>query len=295
VVNGTTYKFSGEIGMAPEWETAACGKDCQEMVTACVLAHVNTSGEHIPLWLDSDSSAIGWGQSTSYPYQEGSFFGNIFVSPPTALYCNGKDFDKGLVPGRLGANTANAPYKNPSSTTYCKDYCVAADGSASNDGYKSCGSYKHVVTVWRNFNPTVNYKIVNRHSGQCLDVTGASKDDKVVLNQFPFKNAANQLWNLVQISPLKYRVTNVNSGKVVDAAGGWTGNGGVVQQYTYNGGPNQMWSFTPTGDGFYKFSPGTSPNGVIDVPANSTADSTVVQQYTANGGDNQQWSIIPVY
>jgi hypothetical protein len=56
-----------------------------------------------------------------------------------------------------------------------------------------------------------------------------------------------------------------------------------------------MWSFTPTGDGYYKFSPGSNPNGVIDVPANSTVDSTVVQQYTANGGENQQWSIIPVY
>jgi hypothetical protein len=160
---------------------------------------------------------------------------------------------------------------------------------------KSCGNYKHLVTVWRNFNPSVNYKIVNRRSGQVLDVTNAGTADKVVLNQFPFKNAPNQLWRITQISPKKYKVANVNSGKVVDAAGGWTGNGGVVRQYTYNAGPNQMWSFTPSGDGYYLFSPATSPNGVIDVPGNSTANSTVVQQYTANGGLNQQWSIVPVY
>src|SRR5581483_5655457 len=87
---GASYTFTGQIGVAPEWESGTCGMDCQQQVSACMLAHVNTSGQHITLWLDGDSSAIGWGRSTDYPYQEGSFFGNIFVSPPTAYYCNGK-------------------------------------------------------------------------------------------------------------------------------------------------------------------------------------------------------------
>ena len=48
-----------------------------------------------------DATELGWGQSASYPYQEGSFFGNIFTSPPTMYYCDGKDFAVG-VHDRLG-------------------------------------------------------------------------------------------------------------------------------------------------------------------------------------------------
>src|SRR5262252_2214808 len=60
VVNGTTYSFPGQIGLAPQWETGACDVNCQQLVSACLLAHINTSGQHIALWLDSDSPAVGW-------------------------------------------------------------------------------------------------------------------------------------------------------------------------------------------------------------------------------------------
>ena len=37
---------------------------CQELVSACMMAHVNTAGIHIPLWLDAAAPAIGWGLSS---------------------------------------------------------------------------------------------------------------------------------------------------------------------------------------------------------------------------------------
>jgi len=49
-----------------------------------VLAHVNTSGKHIALWLDGEAPSLGYGRSADYPFQEGSFFGNIFSSTPKA-------------------------------------------------------------------------------------------------------------------------------------------------------------------------------------------------------------------
>ena len=145
--------------------------DCQELVSACVLAHVNTSGQHIALWLDGDAPSLGWGRSTDYPYQEGSFFGNIFASSPKAYFCNGKDFDQGTVPGRLGTNQCSSPYTNPfGDGKYCRDYCTAADFPYGNDGYKACNGYNHVVTVWRNFDANIPYKVCSRHDGLCLDV-----------------------------------------------------------------------------------------------------------------------------
>jgi len=149
--NGTSYTFAGQIGVAPEWESGTCSNECQEQVTPCVLAHVNTSGVHIPLWIDGDNPVISWSQNAAYPDQEGSFFGNIFVSPPVAYYCNGKDFDVGVVPGRIGAGQTNAPYKNPfQSPGYCRDHCTPADYPHAADGYKACAGYNHIVTVWRN-------------------------------------------------------------------------------------------------------------------------------------------------
>jgi hypothetical protein len=291
---GVSYKFTGQIGVAPEWETGACGKDCQEYVSACLLAHINTTGQHVAIWLVGDNPAIGWGQNTDYPYQEGSFFGNIFISPPQALYCNGKDFDRGLVPGRLG-DTTGAIYKNPyaAGTTYCKDYCTAADAPHSADGYKACGAWRHVITVWRNFDPNTAYKVCNRNSGKCLDVYHASTSDRAQLIQYHYTGADNQRWIINQISPLNYRFSNVHSGLVLDIAGKSPADGTNLIQYPYNGGPNQMWSFTPTGDGYYKFSAGSNPAASLDVPGASMVDATFIEQWTWTGALSQQWNIVP--
>ena len=51
VSSGVTYTFAGGIGLAPEWETGACGVACQELVSACMMAHVNTKGQQIGLWM----------------------------------------------------------------------------------------------------------------------------------------------------------------------------------------------------------------------------------------------------
>ena len=48
-LSGNSISFPGQIGMAPEWETGACSTNCQENITACLLAHVNTTGQHIAL------------------------------------------------------------------------------------------------------------------------------------------------------------------------------------------------------------------------------------------------------
>ena len=173
---GTSYSFAGAIGAAPEWETGTCDTTCQERMSACLLAHVNTSGVHIPIWLDSEG-AIGWGQNTSYPYQEGSFFGNVFVNPPKGYFCNGKDFDSGTVPGRLGAGQSNAPYYDPFGTPGpCAAHCTASSAKTNGvaDGFSSCYGYTHVVTVWRNFDVNTQYKIVTGRPARCLEVAGSS-------------------------------------------------------------------------------------------------------------------------
>ena len=110
-----------------------------------------------------------------YPFQEGSFFGNIYASPPQAYYCEGKDFDNGQVRGRIGADVSGAPYVNKfGNGAACADYCTAADAPYSGDGFKACGGFNHVITVWRDFAPDMWYKICNRKSGTCMSVDNNS-------------------------------------------------------------------------------------------------------------------------
>lgn len=295
--NGTSYTFPGEIGVAPQWQSGTCTSDCQIQMTGCMLAHVNTSGQHINLWLDGDSTAIGWSQSADFPYQEGSFFGNIFVSPPTAYYCNGKDFDLGVVPGRLGVGQPGAPYVDPLTTPggYCKDVCTPADYPNSADGYKACYGFNHIVTVWRNFDPNTVYKLCNRLSGKCVQVQNASTTNGAKLIQSTASSGPEQGWKIIQRAPKQYKFVNANSGQCVDVAGGSTADKTALQQWTCAGASalNQLWSFTPTGDGYYQVSPASDPAGAMSLPGNSTADGALLEQDAWNGGTSQIWSIKP--
>jgi hypothetical protein len=156
--NGTSYTFTGEAGLAPQWQNGACDGDCQETISACMLAHINTAGVHIPLWMVAQNPSVGWTLSPQYPNQEGSFFGNIFTmgshggSPAKvqAFYCDGVAYNKDVVPGRIGANQVGAPYTDPfTKTGYCTDGCTAADTPYASSGFKACNGWNHVITIWR--------------------------------------------------------------------------------------------------------------------------------------------------
>src|SRR5260370_22269005 len=76
---GNSYTFPGEMGLATQWRDNTCDGACQERISSCMLAHVNTAGVHIPLWVVSEDPSVGWGLNSLYPNQAGSVFGNIFV------------------------------------------------------------------------------------------------------------------------------------------------------------------------------------------------------------------------
>jgi hypothetical protein len=301
--SGNAIPFPGELGMAPTWEHGACTKDCQEQISACVLAHVNTAGVHIPLWMDGDSPALGWGQSPSYPYQEGSFFGNIFTSPPTMYYCDGKDFAVGVVQGRIGANGTTGPYKNPFAKGFCNTSCTPQDMPNQNDGFKACMGYNHVVTVWRNvdsssnvagstaaFDPTIDYKVCNRVGGGCLDLKNGATAywTRIVLN--PYSTSSTTIrWNIIQNSSGQYKFVNKRTGMLLDVSGGGTANGTELLIYPETGGLNQIWTFSRTGDGFYKFSPASNAGSGLD---NHTTGGNVVE-WSYTGASSQEWSVTP--
>lgn len=77
-VDGDVVTLSGALGLAPEWQDEPCDQECQEWVSACLLARVNVTGESVDLWLAADHPAIGLGRAPSLPAYEATFYGNVF-------------------------------------------------------------------------------------------------------------------------------------------------------------------------------------------------------------------------
>lgn len=88
VVNGETLVFEGIVGLAPEWETEACDEDCQEWVSACLLARTNVSGQAVQIAIAGDHETLGL-QPPSTAVLEASFYGNLFVATEERYLCKG--------------------------------------------------------------------------------------------------------------------------------------------------------------------------------------------------------------
>src|SRR5215471_19094144 len=244
---GTSYTFAGGIGVAPEAVTGTCDLDCQEKISACMLAHVNNSGQHISIWMVGPDPGIGWGGSSSYPYQEGAYFGNIIATPWQGYYCAGKDMASGEVPGRLGTPMSSTVYVDPYGAGVACNKPNAC--TPSTDGYTPCNDpapmapyttghkWNHVVTVWRNFEQTQMYKICNVYSGKCLGVVGDSSADGAGIEQRTYSGSGGQNWQIFQISSGNYKIVNVASGKVLDYSGT------QMVQRTYTGASTQWYPF----------------------------------------------------
>jgi hypothetical protein len=296
---GVAHTVAGQIGVAPEWETGGCGSTCQEQVTACLLAHVNTSGQHIALWLDGDSAALGWGQNQDYPFQEGSFYGNIFVSPPQGYFCDGKDFAFGVVPGRLGAGQTNAPYMNPlGQDMLCKYRCAAANAAV--DGFASCpgigtDQFRHVVTVWRNFDPSTAYKVCNRASTKCLAVVGGSTASNAAVAQYACSSTlAGARWKVLQVSPQNFKLINVESGLALSTAGGALADGTSLVQLPYAAAATQIWTAKSMADGtgFFSLTPSSSSTAALTVPPSGIpAEGTAINVSDYEWADYQKWAV----
>jgi hypothetical protein len=88
VVNGQNVVFSGILGLAPEWESEACDEDCQEWVSACLLARTNVSGQTVHIGIAGDHEALGV-QPPSGAVLEAGFYGNLFAAGGGRYLCKG--------------------------------------------------------------------------------------------------------------------------------------------------------------------------------------------------------------
>ena len=295
---GNSYTFAGSIGIAPEAAAGPCDLDCQEKISACMLAHVNNSGQHISIWMVGPDPGIGWGGSSDFPYQEGAFFGNIFASPWQGYYCAGKDMASGEVPGRLGTPMASTVYVDPyGAGALCNK---PGNCTVTNEGYTNCNDpallapytaghkWTHVVTVWRDFEATQMYKICNL-SGYCLGVVGGSTADGASVEQRTYSGALTQNWQILLMpSSGTFEIVNVASGLALDAS-----NTQIVQR-RYSGTSGELFPIR-----YIKDQPGAAnlvlstntKNGLYGVSANNGA---LVQLSTNLASSYGRWTFAAV-
>ena len=106
LIDDVVVTFYGKHGLAPAWKDGACDQDCQEWVSACVLARTNQSGENVMVWMQADHPAIGFGVPGEAILEAG-FFGNLFVATDEKFYCKGAP--TGNVAAKREGRTCSSP------------------------------------------------------------------------------------------------------------------------------------------------------------------------------------------
>jgi hypothetical protein len=133
------------------------------------------------------------------------------------------------------------------------------------------------------------YKIINRNSGQAMDVTGALTNNSTLVDQYPYHSAANQQWTVTSLGGSEYKIIGVQSGSSLDVTAQSLANGALIDIYPYLSQGNQQWIITPTSGGNYTIQ-GVQSGKLVEVAGNATTNSAPVDQWQSNGGNNQQWS-----
>ncbi|MCP3135826.1 hypothetical protein LXT23_00560 [Pyxidicoccus sp. QH1ED-7-1] len=83
-VTGVTYTWAGSLGLAPGWASGAAATELeQEVVSACLAAHANKYGIHIPISVlgrTATNTPIPYTayELATYSEKEACFFGNLF-------------------------------------------------------------------------------------------------------------------------------------------------------------------------------------------------------------------------
>lgn len=137
------------------------------------------------------------------------------------------------------------------------------------------------------------YRVINQRTGKALEVAGASKADRAVVDQMRWTNGLHQQWIFKNVGDGYYQVTAAHSGKALDVNALSTRNGARVIQWTTNGGPNQIWQPVPSGDGTYRLL--NDQSGLALQVANSArTNGAWMEQWQWEAQAQQKWRLYPI-
>lgn len=101
---GEDLTFYGQLGLAPHWAQGPCDVECQEWVSACLLARSNYYGVKVGIYMTGPHPALAADAAIAdYPVEEGAFFGNVFEEPSREYSCRGEGVDPLMLTFRVCA------------------------------------------------------------------------------------------------------------------------------------------------------------------------------------------------
>ncbi|GIJ20681.1 hypothetical protein Vlu01_13050 [Micromonospora lutea] len=133
------------------------------------------------------------------------------------------------------------------------------------------------------------YRIINRNSGQVVDVQQPNLDNLAVIGQWSSNGNAWQQWRFLDAGNGNVRLQSVHSGKCVDVRDVSTADGAQIIQYTCHDGLNQVFSWRSTGDGYQQLV-NVNSNKCLNVVGGSTAQGAALEQRTCSSASSMQWS-----
>lgn len=138
------------------------------------------------------------------------------------------------------------------------------------------------------------YELINRNSGELLDISGSSKSAGTQAIQWPDYGGNSQHWKLVAAGDGYVNLVNVNSGLALDVSNSSTTAGTFLVQSKRSSGASQQWQIVYISGPYYKLVNRNSGLNA-DVSGASLSDGTGVLQWYDNGGLNQEWIITRVH
>lgn len=136
------------------------------------------------------------------------------------------------------------------------------------------------------------YKIINRNSGQALEVYNWSHENGANVSQWTDLGGDNQLWRFVSVGSGYYQIINANSGRALEVYGWSTADGGNIVQWQNLNNYNQHWKLEDS-DGYVQLKNRNSGK-VAEVYTYSTTAGANINQWTDLDGANQQWTLLKV-
>jgi hypothetical protein len=158
---GITYTWAGSMGLAPGFAAGAAPTTAeQQVLTACLAAHVNKYGVQVPIAIEGRTATgvqipIGVGELTTYSVREACFFGNVFSGQGVFVASDHSNWSSAYTTARacgFYSSTATVDTDCPpiARTDTCKKLCTS---DASGTFYESCTwngkTYKPLTTRLR--------------------------------------------------------------------------------------------------------------------------------------------------
>jgi eukaryotic-like serine/threonine-protein kinase len=137
------------------------------------------------------------------------------------------------------------------------------------------------------------YRVVNKKSGKCLDVSGFNMGEGGVLHQHENFGQANQIYELSLNSPGFYRLRAFHSFTSVDVPFGKNDEGLEIKTWPDNDNTTQKFAIEPQGDGWFKLR-SQSSSKVLSIQNQSTDSAAKIVQTTDKGAPDQYWRFEPV-